>query len=207
MEKTQFESYIQSHLSLLGTIKSEAWSIHERVGQTYDTIYPYGYHLAMVADAVLKFGHEVILDDGDILPVVFAAYFHDSIEDARLTYNDVKSIAGKFMGQEQSILAAEIVYALTNDKGRTREERAGEHYYAGIRETPFAPFVKLCDRWANMTYSAKKTNRTNKNMYNVYKFEWLHFISAITVSIDDVRFTLPCGLIAEIENLYDIKQQ
>ena len=46
------------------------------------------------------------------------------------------------MTNEQCITAAEIVYALTNDKGRTRKERAGEHYYAGIRETPYAPFVK-----------------------------------------------------------------
>ena len=76
----------------------------------------------------------------------FGAYYHDSIEDARLTYNDVIRIAKRWMDDEQALIATEIVYALTNDKGRTRAERAGEKYYQGIRETAFAPFVKLSDR-------------------------------------------------------------
>ena len=70
-----------------------------------------------------------------------------------MTYNDVKKVAGSMLTEEQALMATEIVYALTNDKGRSRAERAGEKYYQGIRETPYAPFVKLCDRLANITYS------------------------------------------------------
>ena len=106
------------------------------------------------------------------------------------------------MNSEQTITAAEVVYALTNDKGRTRNERAGEHYYAGIRETPYAPFVKLCDRLANMTYSFNGTNASNNHMHKVYQSEWSHFINAITVNDGDSRFGLPKGMVNEVESLF-----
>jgi hypothetical protein len=90
---------------------------------------------------------------------------------------------------------------LTNDKGRTRQERAGEHYYQGIRETPYAPFVKLCDRTANMTYSFAGTDKENDHMHAVYQREWPHFIAAITSTSDDPRLALPKGMIESLERL------
>lgn len=202
MKKMTFEAFIKANAQVIEEIRLTAWNLHESVGQTYDKTLPYGHHLSMVADAAVKYGYEVINDESDIIPVVFAAYFHDSIEDARLTYNDVVSVAERFMNPEQSVIAAEIVYALTNDKGRTRKERAGEHYYAGIRETPYAPFVKLCDRLANMTYSFNGTNDSNNHMHEVYQSEWPHFINAITMNGADIRFGLPKDMVSEVESLF-----
>ena len=73
--------------------------------------------------------------------------------------------------------AAEIVYALTNDKGRTRAERAGERYYAGIRQTPFAPYLKMCDRLANLRHSTLFYPR--QRMAEVYAQEMPHFLESI----------------------------
>ena len=202
MKKMTFEAFIKANAQVIEEIRLTAWNLHESVGQTYDKTLPYGHHLSMVADAAVKYGYEVINDESDIIPVVFAAYFHDSIEDARLTYNDVVSVAERFMNPEQSVIAAEIVYALTNDKGRTRKERAGEHYYAGIRETPYAPFVKLCDRLANMNYSFNGTNDSNNHMHEVYQSEWPHFINAITMNGADIRFGLPKDMVSEVESLF-----
>ena len=202
MKKFTFDAFIKANAQVLDEIRHTAWNLHESVGQTYDKNLPYGHHLSMVADAAIKYGYEVVNNEADIIPVVFAAYFHDSIEDARLTYNDVVSIAGRFMTNEQCITAAEIVYALTNDKGRTRKERAGEHYYAGIRETPYAPFVKLCDRLANMTYCFKGTNDANNHMQKVYASEWSHFLQAITVSKHDSRYSLPASMVTEVQSLF-----
>lgn len=199
MKKMTFEAYIKTNAQVLEEIRLAAWNLHESVGQTYDKTLPYGHHLSMVADAALKYGYEVIDNESDILPVIFAAYFHDSIEDARLTYNNVVSIAGRFMNSEQTLTAAEVVYALTNDKGRTRKERAGDHYYSGIRETAYAPFVKLCDRLANMTYSFNGDNDSNHHMHEVYESEWTHFIESITVNSNDNRYTLPEDMIKEVE--------
>lgn len=204
MKKYTFETFIKANAQVVEEIRNTVWNLHESVGQTYDGNLPYGYHLSMVADAAMKYGHEVIENESDIIPVVFAAYSHDSIEDARLTYNNVVSIAGRFMTKDQTIMAAEIVYALTNDKGRTRTERAGEHYYAGIRETPYAPFIKLCDRLANMTHCFNGTNDSNRYMHKVYESEWPHFISAISCESKDKCFTLPQSMLKEVEKLFDM---
>lgn len=48
---------------------------------------------------------------------------------------------------------ADIVYAVTNEKGKNRSERANEKYYQGIRENKLAVIVKICDRLANALYS------------------------------------------------------
>lgn len=202
MDKNTFDTFVKINAQVIEDIRHTAWNLHESVGQTYDKTMPYGHHLSMVADAAIEYGYEVIDNETDILPVIFAAYFHDSIEDARFTYNDVISEAKRFMDDGQAVTAAEIVYALTNDKGRTRMERAGEHYYAGIRETPYAPFVKLCDRLANMKYSFNGDNNANKHMQEVYRGEWPHFIQAITVDSSDVRFALPQGIINIVQTLF-----
>lgn len=203
MERKIFDEILKVHSQVTDEIKAAAWALHESVGQTYDKSLPYGVHLSMVADVAMKYGHEVVAKEEDVVPLMFAAYYHDSIEDARLTYNDVTVIARKYMDAGQAYMAAEIVYALTNDKGRTRQERAGEKYYAGIRETPYAPFVKLCDRLANMTYSFSGTNDANNHMHRVYESEWPHFKEAITVDCDDCRFSLPVSMIQKVEELFE----
>lgn len=191
MNKTDFEKLVSELAPTLEIIRQTAWDLHESVGETYDKHLPYGHHLSMVADEVLRWGHLVAVEKEDILPLLFAAYYHDSIEDARLSYNDVTKTARRFMSEEQAFMAAEIVYALTNEKGRTRQERAGERYLQGIRQTPYAPFVKLCDRIANMTYSSQGTNPSNIHMAEVYASEWPHFIEDIDAQSDDIRLNIP----------------
>ena len=73
--------------------------------------------------------------------------------------------------------------------------------HAGIRETPYAPFVKLCDRLANMTHCFNRTDDTNRRMHQVYAGEWTHFIQAITIDAEDKRFLLPQNMIDEVHIL------
>ena len=197
MEKKDFENYLQAISNIVNSIANDAEFIHNEVNQKYDDK-PYLVHLPSVAHYVEVYGHNVCENKNDILPLIFGAYFHDSIEDARLTYNDVTAIARKFMTNKQAYVAAEIVYALTNEKGRNRAERANEKYYSGIRETPFAPFVKMCDRFANMSYSSINKSR----MIDVYKKEFEHFLDCITVKDNsDCRFSIPNEMIKDIKNL------
>ena len=203
MELQKYTDFLAANQETILAIRDAAFALHASVGQTYSGQLPYSYHLGMVADAAMKYGAEVVTDEQDILPVVFGAYYHDSIEDARLTYNDVTKVAKQFMNESQAIMAAEVVYALTNDKGRTRAERAGEHYYAGIRATPYAPFVKLCDRLANMTHSFTATDSSNNRMRAVYQQEWEHFHQLITTGSTDLRLALPERIIQQILSLFD----
>jgi (p)ppGpp synthase/HD superfamily hydrolase len=96
-----------------------------------------------------------------------ATWGHDLIEDCRVSYNDVKN----HLGQE----AADIVYAVTNEKGKNRSERANDKYYEGIRNTPGAVFVKLCDRIANVQYS----KMTKSRMFEMYRKENDNFMTKL----------------------------
>ena len=195
MEKETFLSLQKKYADRIELMRKSAHELHNSVNQTYGVVHPYGYHLDMVVQAIRDFGHLVCASEDDVLPLFFGGYYHDSIEDARLSYNDVMKIAREMMTEEQAYLATEIVYALTNDKGRNRAERAGEKYYQGIRETPYAPFVKLCDRYANISFSCSEAVGRSDRMRLVYKNEVPHFLESINPHSDDIRLKVPLELI------------
>ena len=150
-----------------GAIKNAmeyAAECHIGTNHKYDN-QSYTIHLKMVYDFGCKFAH--LLHNEEIEPALAACWTHDTIEDTRQTYNDVKKRCGEAV--------AEAVYAVTNEKGRTRAERANEKYYKGIRENEIATFVKLCDRLANATYSLNN----NQRMLDTYRNEMPHFCQTI----------------------------
>ena len=183
---------------VINEIRNDAHALHASVNHAYDRIRPYGFHLDMVVNWIRKYIGEVCENEQDVLPIYFAAFYHDSIEDARLTYNDVMKTARLVMDEEQALLATEIVYALTNEKGRTRAERANEKYYEGIRETPYAPFVKLADRLANTSYAFSKGTADSLRMSKVYREELPGFLDALKVEGTDMRFRLPEAMVEEL---------
>ncbi len=201
MTREEFQQAIDRHTQTIEQMKQAAHELHDSVNQRYGKNHPYGFHLDMVAEAVSRYGHEACAAEEDVLPLLFGAYFHDSIEDARLTYNDVKRTATRWMDDRQALMAAEIVYALTNDKGRTRAERAGDRYYEGIRQTPYAPMVKLADRLANTSYSFSTDDGTNNQMKKVYAEEMPHFLEAIDAKSSDRRYALPQEMLDALEKL------
>ena len=201
MTYQEFQACVEKHRPDIEEVRECAHMLHESVNQQYDKKHPSGFHLDMVADSVFKYGHLICQSEHDVLPLFFGAFYHDSIEDARMSYNDVTKAARLFMDDEQAYMAAEMVYALTNDKGRTRAERAGERYYQGIRETPYAPFLKLADRLANTTYSFTHCNQENMHMKEVYREEMPHFLEAINAHSDDPRLGLPQEMIDDIYKL------
>jgi hypothetical protein len=201
MTYEEFQACVEKHRPDIEEVRECAHMLHESVNQQYDKKHPYGFHLDMVADSVFKYGHLICQSEHDVVPLFFGAFYHDSIEDARMSYNDVTKAARLFMDEEQAYMAAEMVYALTNDKGRTRAERAGERYYQGIRETPYAPFLKLADRLANTTYSFTHCNKENVHMKEIYREEMPHFLEAINAHSDDPRLALPQEMIDDIYKL------
>jgi len=162
------------------------WCIdqHRNTNHMYDTYLPYEFHLRMVHQVGTDFKHllddtvdyytgKVEIDRGNDVTVTLrtacmrAAFGHDLIEDTRVSYNDVMNQ----LGQE----AADIIYAVSNEKGKNRKERANHKYYDGIRNTPGAVFVKLCDRIANVQYS----KMTKSRMFEMYGKENNHFLESL----------------------------
>lgn len=142
------------------TPKEYAILCHQLVNHKYDG-YPYSHHLQMVVNTAMKY--QYLLPDYIRETVFDACWAHDILEDTQETYHNLK--------EATNTAVADIVYACTTEKGRNRAERANDKYYQGIRETPYATFVKLCDRIANVTYSKQQ----GSGMFEKYKKENGHF--------------------------------
>ena len=182
MTQKEFLALYEARHSQVLAIENAAGELHASVNQTYGKNLPYEFHLRMAASFMTKYGHLELTDASEFDTLYAAVYFHDSIEDARLTYNDLKKLFAR-LNEEAGcdihvVDATEMVYALTNDKGRNRAERAGEAYYAGIRNTPHAPFLKMCDRLANIKFSTLLY--PVDRMVSIYEKELPHFLEAIT---------------------------
>lgn len=144
-------------------IKSKIFAIenHKNVNQKYGIDQEYSFHLNMVYLISEKFIFLLPLNLQII--ALCSAWTHDLIEDARLTYNDIKEHLG--------IEIAEVTYDLTNEKGKNRKERASDKYYSDIRKNIVSNYVKICDRIANLEHSKNEKSR----MFEVYKKENLNF--------------------------------
>lgn len=145
--------------------------------QDYDG-HPYSYHLSRVADIAKKYWDYYGEDPKLHEALWMAAWLHDSIEDVpSYTYNDVLKYSMDFFRGDKLYgeMVANIVYACTNEKGKNRKERAGEKYYQGIRDTGYAPFIKACDRLANMQYAFS----IRSSMATAYRKELPEFLKNI----------------------------
>lgn len=154
---------------------------HRKTNHIYDIYLPYEFHLRMVNQVCKDFEYlipdEPYWNNDHSKPweevesfyeaVIKATWGHDLIEDCRVSYNDVKN----YLGQA----AADIIYAVSNEKGKNRKERSNDKYYQGIRETKGAVFVKLCDRIANVQYS----KLTKSRQYEMYKKENDEFLCSL----------------------------
>lgn len=152
-----------------------AWAIaqHRDTNHLYDKVIPYEYHLHMVAREVVRHynGKKVSAatlgtEDPDLAILIDAAYGHDLIEDCRITYNDL-------LEKGASVEVAEIIYALTDDKGKNRTERGNVEHYKRLVQVPGAAFVKFCDRIANVRYS----KFAESPMYTKYQQEHESFVA------------------------------
>ena len=144
--------------------KDYAIKCHRSTAHQYDGK-PYEVHLNVVFNTAQKFIH--LIPENERENVLAGCWVHDVIEDCRQTYNDVKTMTNERV--------AELAYALTNEKGKNRKERANDKYYAGIKSTPYATFIKICDRIANYEYSKQQGSK----MTEVYEKEMSDFISKL----------------------------
>lgn len=129
---------------------------------------PYTYHLHRVYYYALKYIH---LIPEELRPYVLAAAFvHDSIEDQRVTKNDIIEELGEKV--------SDIAYALTNLRGKNRKERASDEYYTYMQSVEGAVYLKICDRLANVEYSIE-----TKKMLKKYQQELPDFKKALRKSV------------------------
>lgn len=144
----------------MNSIVEYAYNQHDVVcNQKYDRVLPYSMHLRYVAAQAKKFRY-LLHPGSDFETILNGCGCHDLAEDARMSYNEIKDLAGEKV--------AEIVFLCTEMRGRTRGERKNDEFYSQLMHNEDAVFVKLCDIIANVSYSAL----TNSTMLKKYALEY-----------------------------------
>ena len=148
-------------LSIDEVAKDYAIRRHAEVNHRYDSIHTYAFHLTMVKEVADMFIH--LIPEEDRPDVLGGCWVHDIIEDARETFNNVLKATNEVI--------AEYAFRCTNEKGRTRTDRANDKYYREISEYKHTTFIKLCDRIANVSFAIE----TKSSMLKMYRNEYLTF--------------------------------
>tara|TARA_R110000868_G_scaffold59092_1_gene181485 strand:+ start:167 stop:670 length:504 start_codon:yes stop_codon:yes gene_type:complete len=107
--------------------------------QSYADIYPYEKHLDDVI-AVLRRYHITAPK------YIVAGYLHDVLEDGAISYSKIKTHFG--------LEVAEMVYCVTDELGRNREEKKRKTL-PKTASNPDAVILKLADRIANIEMGGK----------------------------------------------------
>lgn len=143
--------------SITDIIKAREFAEKKHGCQKYGEA-PYVKHLDDVANVLIEVG----LSTPEKLHLITAAYLHDILEDTATSYNDIKT--------EFGIQIAEIVYAVTDELGRNRKERA-DKTYPKIENNADALIIKLADKIANIRTSI----REESTLRDMYKKEYPKF--------------------------------
>ena len=142
----------------------------------------YIYHIDMVSDAIEKY-QNVFINQNDYFNTYVASLFHNSIEDARQTFNDMKGIIG--------IEAARVVLRVTDVPA---ENRLMKHLLTMGKtvEDHRAIILKMCDIWANATYSKTSGGTMYIKYVDEYQYRKPIFQSALkwyTQCLDQILLT------------------
>jgi (p)ppGpp synthase/HD superfamily hydrolase len=142
---------------MVNTMKELAYRMHDEPSksQRYGNA-PYSSHLDDVVSIIDKYLYYLSEDKHDIVRT--AGYGHDLIEDTEITE--------KYLIKNFGYEVADIIYRVTNERGRDRKERNFKTY-PKIWRSDLAIFVKLADRIANTTNS----KNTGYRMYDTYRSE------------------------------------
>ncbi len=134
--------------------KAALFASSKHTGQFYGRN-PYTFHLTKVVEVLERYD---VTDER----IIAAGWCHDIIEDTDCSFNDLRKAIGKD--------SAEIVYAVTDELGRNRKERA-KKTHPKIKGNLAATLVKLADRIANV----ENGNIEGGRMFTMYKCEYQEF--------------------------------
>lgn len=126
----------------------------------------YVEHLKDVRAAVERFRDSIPAETFEI--IAYAAWLHDTIEDTPVEFDDVVEMFG--------LEIADCVWAVTDEPAPNRRQRAAKTL-PKIKAHPFAIYLKLCDRIANVEATIRDRN---KRLFKMYSGEYEMFRGALS---------------------------
>lgn len=148
-------------------LAAQTYALKKHQHQIYGDDIPYSVHLFLVVSFAQQFAR-LYFKGENLECVIIACWLHDVREDLGVSYNEIKNLFGEEV--------AEIVYGVTNEDGRTREEKAIKTYPKTAKNR-LSVFVKLADRLANTYYSKLNGSR----MFKTYAKEYEYFYKILHV--------------------------
>lgn len=164
-------------------IKAKMFAELAHAGQTYNDDVPYQYHLQQVVNILERFNFTSNV-------MICAGHCHDCLEDTNRNYNDLV----KRFGEE----TAELVYAVTSELGRNRDER-NKKTYPKIYGNYQATALKLADRIANVEYGIANGG----GMLMKYTKEYPGFYRALYCTQQDGTPNWPDPLENRVERMWE----
>lgn len=155
----------------------------------------YMFHVDKVVYAVETY-QDIFIYATDKSITIAAAYGHDLVEDAKQTFNDMKSIIG--------VEAAKVVLRVTDVPA---ENRLMKHLLTMGKtiEDHRAIILKMCDIWANATYSKTSGGTMYIKYVDEYQYRKPIFQSALKWYVSSLDQILLTELWEELDYAHGVK--
>lgn len=149
---SDMEKYLNEH-------RKKANDFHNQTNCKYDGK-EYVFHLDMVVEGIIKYD-TIFLDYEDYRIAVISGYYHDTIEDAQLTFNDVKKASNEA-----------VAYVVLDVTDVHEENRLLRHLFTMGKTVKdhISIIVKMCDIRANALYSKNSGSSMYKKYVEEYKY-------------------------------------
>jgi hypothetical protein len=153
------------------------------------------FHVDKVVYAVETY-QDIFIYATDKSITIAAAYGHDLVEDAKQTFNDMKSIIG--------VEAAKVVLRVTDVPA---ENRLMKHLLTMGKtiEDHRAIILKMCDIWANATYSKTSGGTMYIKYVDEYQYRKPIFQSALKWYVSSLDQILLTELWEELDYAHGVK--
>ncbi len=191
---------MQKHIDVTQYFEDKSHALRTYVNLPLDDISRYTCPIRFISSALKEYGSLICQSPDDLLPLFFAACFHDALRFLRMNYKELLELAQYKMSEEQAKLAAEIIFVLTPNKGRNRRECYGKVALDAIRATPYAPFMRLCIRLGQIRYLVENDCESELHWLDD---EYPFLLRSLTFETDDKRLMLPEELVGEIYRCLD----
>ena len=171
--------------------RENARNYHNSANCLYSN-HEYIYHVDMVVNNLIEYKN-IFINKDDYISTYIAGYYHDCIEDAQLSFNDIKYVS--------NVVVAKIVLAVTDVHEENRLLRHLMTMGKTVKDYR-AIILKLCDIKANAKYSRDNKSSMYKKYVEEYAYRKPIFKKALTWYSNELNMDIVNRLWIELDNIH-----
>jgi (p)ppGpp synthase/HD superfamily hydrolase len=152
----------------------------------------YIHHINMVENYLIKY-KSCFKQEEDYIVTIIASYYHDSIEDTKLSYNDI--------AENSNTIVADIVLSVTDIPSTNRLMKHLLTMGKTVQDYR-AIVLKLCDILANAKYSYEHGDPMYKKYKKEYSYRKPIFQQALSWYTKELDLNFLSGLWEELDDIF-----